>query len=57
MYCGMVEAAQKALLETVVCTEIYATAENTGSQSTEAPIRTIKTHLFHKLYIFINMLA
>ena len=37
---------------TFFCTTIHTSAENTGTQTTHAPMRTIKTHLCHKLYIF-----
>ena len=34
---GMAQSAQKALLTIFVCTEVYATIENNGPQTTQAP--------------------
>ena len=37
IYRCMAQAAQKALLATFVCTEVYTTVEDNGSQTTQAP--------------------
>ena len=57
MDCGIVEAPRKALRATFVCTAVLTTVENTGSQSTGAPNRTIEAHLCHKLYIFCTYIS
>ena len=57
MYCGIVVEVRKALGATFVCTAIYTTIENTGYTNDTHTIRTIKTHLCHKLYFFVHVLA
>ena len=37
MYCGMAQAAQKALLATFFCTKVYIAVENDGSQTFQTP--------------------
>ena len=57
VFCGMVEAAQKALRATHVCTEIYMTAEITGPQPTDAPNAPSKRTFAINCTSFVHILA
>ena len=56
MYYGIIVEVREALGATFVCSTLYTTAENTGYTNATFTIRTIKTPLCHKLYIFCAIL-
>ena len=60
MYRGMAQPAQKVLLATFVCTKVYCTVENIGSQEIQAlyaPLKILKSIFAINLYIFCTYMG